>query len=66
MCRSWLDISYGDELGGNSLRGVYRDTILLLMSRMAASQLFPLEGKELAYLGVLLEELNIENSFWIR
>jgi len=36
------------------------------MSRMAASQLFTLEGKEIAYLWILLEELNIENSFWIR
>ena len=66
MRRSGLDISYGDELGGNSLRGVYRDTILLLTSRMAKSQLCRKSKSGLAYLGVLLEEFDIENSFWIR
>jgi hypothetical protein len=65
MRRSRLDISYGNEHGGDSLRGVYRDTILLPMSRMATNQLRLLETRT-AYLGILLEELNIEDSFWIR
>jgi len=64
--RSGLDISYGDELGGNSLRGVYRDTILLLTSRMAKNQLCRGIQDSSAYLGILLEEFDIENSFWIR
>lgn len=46
VCRSGLDVSYGDEHGGNSLRGVYRDTALLLMSRMATNQLCPIGGKK--------------------
>jgi len=66
MCRSRLDVSYGDDYGRNSLRGVYRDTILLLMSRMATSQLSRSHMDNKAYLGILLEEFDIENSFWIR
>jgi len=45
MRRGRLDVSYGDEHGRDSLRGVCRDIVLLLMSRMATNQLCPMEGK---------------------
>ena len=66
VCRSGLNVSYGDKYGRNSLRGVYRDTILLLMSRMATSQLSHVSVAIQANLGVLLEEFDIKDSFWVR
>ena len=64
--RSGLNVSYGNQYGRNSLRDVYRDTILLLMSRMATSQLSRSHMDNKAHRGILLEEFDIENSFWIR
>lgn len=55
MGGSGLEVSLGKQYGRVSLRGVYLDIALLLMSRMATSELcLHLQGST-AHLGILFE-----------
>jgi hypothetical protein len=66
MRGSGLEVSLSDHYGGDSLRGVYLDIALSLMSRMAICQLLALRVDHSAYLWILLEIVQLENGFWKR
>ena len=66
VCWSGLMSAMATIMTSDSSRRVYRDIILLLMSRMATSQLSHVSVAIQANLGVLLEEFDIKDSFWVR